>query len=163
MRRVFIIVFFLLVFVGGLATYKAYQYLTEVRTHIAQTEVELQKAQIEVAKHMNSLSTQNPQIKRLIERLGGLGKDATMSPEYITILATTLEMIQRMNFGADNNKYPDATPDVTQVLKAIEQLRDLQSKLNQRPGENSHSTSPWEHLINSVHTFAKDSAEKERE
>ena len=164
MRNTLIIIFFLLVIAGSLTAYKAYQYLTEVRAHISKTEIELQRAQIEVAKHMNSLSTQNPHIKKLIKQFGGLGKDSQLSPEHITILATTLEMTQRLNFGANSNqKQLPSAPDIDQVLKGINQLRDLQNKLNQPPTENSPAISPLEQLVNSIHSFAKDSAGQEKE
>jgi hypothetical protein len=163
MKKFLPTLFLVLILFSSIIAYKSYVYITGVRTNISQTEIQLEKAQIEVVKQLNSLSTSNPQIRRLIEQFGGISQESRLSPEHLTALAATLELIKRMNFeSVGSQKQLQEPPNLAQVFKAVDQLHDLQNKLNQSKAKKVFTDSTWEELIGPIETLLQQSAESEK-
>ena len=151
MKRILPTLFLALILFSSIIAYKSYIYFTGMRTNISQTEIQLDKAQIEIVSQLHSLSSKNPQIRKIIDRLGSFSENSQLSPEQITMLATMLEMIQRLNLGSENNKnQAQPTQDVAQILSAINGLSDLQNKLNQQTIKNTSAYSSWEKLSEQI-------------
>jgi hypothetical protein len=157
MKRILPALFLVLILVCSIVAYKSYVYITGVRTNISQTEIELEKAQIEITNQLHSLSSKNPQIRKIIDRFGSFSENSQLSPEQITMLATMLEMIQRLNLGSENNKnLAQPTQDISQILSAINGLSDLQNKLNQQTIKNTSAYSSWEKLTEQIDLLLND-------
>ena len=152
----------LFVFAASIFTYKIFVYLTGLRSEISQTEDELKKVQSTVTKQLRDLSLQDPRVKKLLNRFGGLDKNLEISPEHLTMIATTIEMLQRFeNQNKSQAPTSDLSGGISQILQGIEELKGLEQKRKAQPKSKNPGGSSIESLLKPLKTLLAHSNEED--